>query len=108
MIYHVIFSPEALEQLAELFRYIAEAASPDIAARYTEAIVSYCDSLSAFPLRGTKRDDVRAGLRITNYKKRAVIAFDVDSEVVSILGIFYGGQDYETILQGEPDDSAAH
>ena len=42
--------------------------------------------------------DVRAGLRITNYKKRAVIAFDVDAEQVSIIGVFYGGQDYETIL----------
>lgn len=105
MTYRVVFSPEALEQLAELFRYIAEAASPDIAARYTEAIVSHCESLRTFPLCGTRHDDVRPGLRITHYRKRAVIAFDVDAEVVSILGIFYGGQDYETILQDEPDDA---
>lgn len=104
MNYRVVFSPEAQEQLAKLYRYIAEAASPDIAARYTEAIVSYCESLSTFPHRGTMRDDVRPGLRITNYKKRVVIAFDVDAELVSIIGIFYGGQDYETILQDEPDD----
>ncbi|MEB8487948.1 MULTISPECIES: DUF1778 domain-containing protein [Acidithiobacillus] len=37
MSYRVVFSPEAQEQLAELYRYIAEAASPDIAAQYTEA-----------------------------------------------------------------------
>ena len=30
--------------------------------------------------------------------KRAVIAFAVDAELVSIVGVFYGGQDYETIL----------
>jgi len=106
MSYRVVFSPEAQEQLAELFRYIAEAASPDIAAQYTEAIVSYCESLRTFPLRGTKRDDVRPGLRITNYKKRAVIAFDVNAEVVSIIGVFYGGQDYESILQDDPDDDS--
>ncbi|MFC5769238.1 hypothetical protein [Thauera sinica] len=29
MNHRVVFSPEAQEQLAELFRYIAEAASPD-------------------------------------------------------------------------------
>ncbi|MGQ0711320.1 MAG: type II toxin-antitoxin system RelE/ParE family toxin [Rhodoferax sp.] len=98
----VVFSPEAQEQLAELYCYIAEAASSDIAARYTEAIVSYCESLCTFPLRGTQRDDVRPGLRVTNYKKRTVIAFDVENGVVSIIGIFYGGQDYETILR---DDS---
>lgn len=106
MIYRVVFSPEAQEQLAELYRYIAEAASPDIAARYTEAIVSYCESLRTFPHRGTMRDEVRPGLRITNYKKRAVIAFDVDAEVVSIIGVFYGGQDYETILQDETDNGS--
>lgn len=42
MNYRVVFTPEALEQLAELYRYIAKEASPDVAARYTEAIVSYC------------------------------------------------------------------
>ena len=105
MKFRVVFSPEALEQLAELYRYIAKAASPDVAAQYTEAIVSYCESLDTFPLRGSQRDDVRPGLRITNYKKRAVIAFDVDTEVVSIIGVFYGGQDYETVLR---DDDTEH
>jgi toxin ParE1/3/4 len=33
-----------------------------------------------------------------------VIAFDVDAELVSIIGVFYGGQDYETVLQDEPED----
>ena len=105
MKFRVVFSPEAVEQLAELYRYIAKAASPDVAAQYTEAIVSYCESLDTFPLRGSQRDDVRLGLRITNYKKRAVIAFDVDTEVVSIIGVFYGGQDYETFLR---DDDTEH
>jgi toxin ParE1/3/4 len=112
MSYRVIFTPEAEEQLAALYRYIAEAASPNIAVRYTEAIVSYCESLCSFPHRGTMRDDVRPGLRITNYKKRTVIAFDVnaEAEMVSIIGVFYGGQDYETIMQEDDSDaeSAEH
>lgn len=41
MNYRVVFSPEAEEQLAALYCYIASAASPDIAARHTEAIVTY-------------------------------------------------------------------
>lgn len=103
MNYRVVFTPEAEEQLVALYRYIAEAASPGSAARYTEAIVSYCESLRTFPHRGTMRDDVRPGLRVTNYKRRAVIAFDVDIDVVSIIGVFYGGQDYETILHDDDD-----
>ncbi len=53
MKYRVVFSPESLEQLAELYRYIAGAASPEVAARYTEAIVTCCESLCTFPLRET-------------------------------------------------------
>ena len=108
MSYRVVFSPEAEEQLVALYGYIAAAASPDVAARYTEAIVSYCESLNAFPYRGAMRDDVRPGLRITNYKKRTVIAFDVNTEQVSIIGVFYGGQDYETILQDDSEDGSTH
>ena len=94
------------EELAldEVQHGIAAAASPDVAARYTEAIVTYCESLRTFPLRGTMRDDVRPGLRITNYRKRAVIAFDVAGDLVSIIGVFYGGQDYESILHDDADD----
>lgn len=53
-----------------------------------------------FPERGRKRDDLVPGLRITNYRGSAVIAFPVDTEleIVSIVGVFYGGQDHETHL----------
>ena len=99
MTYTVIFTPEAQAQLKALYRYIAKAASPGIAQAYVEAIISYCESFQTFPLRGKVRDDIRPGLRITNYKKRAVIAFAVLEQSVAIVGIFYGGQDYEAVLQ---------
>ncbi|MCF7977706.1 MAG: type II toxin-antitoxin system RelE/ParE family toxin [Chromatiaceae bacterium] len=104
MSHRVVFSTEAEDQLVALYRYIADAASPEIAARYTEAIVSYCEGLRTFPHRGTQRDDIRPGLRVTNYKKRAVIAFAVDNDIIAILGVFYGGQDYETALFEDPED----
>jgi toxin ParE1/3/4 len=103
MRYTLVFTPEAQEQLLALYRYISSAASPNIAARYTDGIVSYCESLQAFPMRGTCRDDIRAGLRISNYKKRTAIAFSVESEQIIIIGIFYGGQDYETVLHADLD-----
>lgn len=102
MIYQVVFAPEAVAQLEALYRYIAEAASPHVAQRYTSAIVTYCETLQKFPQRGTRRDDIRPGLRITNYKGRAVIAFEVGVDLVSIIGVFYGGQDFESEL-GSPD-----
>ncbi|BAO30296.1 type II toxin-antitoxin system RelE/ParE family toxin [Sulfuritalea hydrogenivorans] len=104
MKFRVIFSPEAEEQLADLYRYIASAASPGIAERYVNAIITYCETLETSPLRGAQRDDIRPGLRITNYKGRTVIAFDADARQVSIIGVFYGGQDYETALQDDLED----
>jgi len=108
MNYRVVFSPEAMEHLAALYSHIATGASSDIAARYTEAIVSYCEGLRTIPHRGTMRDDVRPGLRITNYKKRTVIAFDVEAEQVFIIGVFYCGQDYETTLQDDFEGDREH
>ena len=74
--------------------------------RYTDAIINYCETLKTSRLRGTRRDDIRLGLRITNYKGRAIIAFVVSDTRVSIIGVFYGGQDYETELKpadADPD-----
>jgi plasmid stabilization system protein ParE len=50
---------------------------------------------------------VRPGLRVTHYRKRTVIAFDVDDDRVSIIGVFYGGRNYESILQDDSDDERA-
>jgi toxin ParE1/3/4 len=105
--YGVVFAPEAEDDLAELYDYIAEHGSPTVAARYTEAIVEYCEGLASFAHRGTRRDDIRPGLRITNYKRRAVIAFEVNegSNTVAILGVYYGGRDYESALGDDEGES---
>jgi toxin ParE1/3/4 len=63
MPYTVVFSPEAQAQLVALYQYISLATSPEIAERYTEAIIAHCEGLQDFPQRGTRRDDVRPGLR---------------------------------------------
>lgn len=105
MVYSVDFAPEAQEQLLALYQFIAGQGAPLTAERYTNAIVDCCEAMSTFPKRGTQRDDIRPGLRVTNYKGAAIIAFAVDdtTKMVSIVGVFYGGQDFETLLQDELD-----
>jgi len=88
-------------QLLALHRRISEAASPAIAERYTTAITEYCRSLSTFPHRGTRRDDIRPGLRLLGFRRRVTITLTVSNEVVMILGVFYGGQDVEAALRSE-------
>ena len=101
MTYRVVFSPEAESQLVALYFHIAEAASPEIAAKYTEDIVKECESLRTLPHRGTRRDYIRAGLRTFGFRHRVTIAFEVADEVVTILGVFYGGRDLEKIFEEE-------
>jgi plasmid stabilization system protein ParE len=48
----VVFTPEAEEQLAELYRYIEENATSAVALSYTSSVVEYCEGLATFPLRG--------------------------------------------------------
>ncbi len=94
----VAFAPQTVEQLENLETYIAAHGAPKTASAYTEAIVRHCQSLCTLPHRGVARDDIRPGLRITHYRGSTIIAFAVVGQMVYILGVFYGGQDYETIL----------
>ncbi|MBS0448574.1 MAG: type II toxin-antitoxin system RelE/ParE family toxin [Proteobacteria bacterium] len=106
MPYEVFFAPEADDQLEELFSYIADRASVLTAERYTSAIVATCKDLSKFPRRGVSRDDIRLGLRVTHHRGRTIIAYAIDDATrrVTILGVFYGGQEYATWLDLEGSD----
>ncbi len=95
----MVFSPEAEDHLIQLFNFIASNASPSIAHAYTSAIVERCEHLGDMPLQGIARDDIRPGLRTAFFRRRVVIAYAVDEARVTILAIFYGGQDYETLLR---------
>jgi toxin ParE1/3/4 len=97
--YRVIFSPRAEQQLGTLYAYIAEHGGEERAEDYISGIIAFCQGLSTFPERGTKRDDLRPDLRVIGYAKRVTIAFSVKIDQVIIHGVFYGGQDYDSVMQ---------
>jgi plasmid stabilization system protein ParE len=103
--YAVRFTASARDQLDAIEDYIALASGlPATAARFVDGIVAYCESFATFPERGTRRDDLLPGLRVTSYRKSTTVAFRVDTSArtVAIIGVFYGGQDYEAALD-EPE-----
>jgi len=100
----VVYSDRAEEQLLALFAQIALASSPEIAARYIDAITRQCESLNTFPKRGSARDDLFPGLRIFGFRKRVSIGFEVDGDTVNIAGIFYGGQNIEEAFSEQDDN----
>lgn len=99
--YRVEYSSEALAHLRELYRYISSEASPAVALRFTSTIRARCEKLASFPHQGSPRDDLRAGIRTVVFKRRTTIAYMVESEIVTVIGIFHGGRDQETLLRGD-------
>lgn len=59
----------------------------------SERIEAFCRRLDLASERGQRRDDVRPGLRITGFERRVTVAFRVGDSDVTILPLFYGGQD---------------
>lgn len=94
----VIFTPVAERQIDNLHAYITAHSSESRADRYVGRIVGFCQGLATFPLRGTKRDDLLAGLRTVGFERRVIIAFVVTADTVLIEGMFYGGQDFEALF----------
>jgi toxin ParE1/3/4 len=68
-----------------------------------DGIVEKCARLDLFPNRGTPRFDLRPRLRTMPFRRRTTIAYLVDDEAqgVVIIGIFYGGQEFESMLRTE-------
>ncbi|HKH67359.1 MAG TPA: type II toxin-antitoxin system RelE/ParE family toxin [Reyranella sp.] len=95
------YSPHAARQLEDLYEYVTQASGPDRANAFVGSIVDYCDRLATSPHRGTRRDDLSPGLRIVGFRRRVTIAFSTTNESVEILGVFYGGRSFETLLKNE-------
>jgi len=81
----VVFTPEARNDLFEIYDWIAKKAGPQIAISYMERIETFVWDLN-WPR------NVGTGAR------RVSIAFGVDNEHVSILRLFHGGQNWEDKL----------
>jgi toxin ParE1/3/4 len=103
--YRVVFTVRAERQLQELYRYISEASGEARAENYVGRLIAQCEALRDYPNRGRPRFDIRSGLRTIGYKRRTTIAYLFEEKVVVILGVFYGGQDFERRLrEDEPGD----
>lgn len=97
MTYKVVFSPEAENDLLELYLYIAERTGDARALAYVERLERYCKGFEEFPERGTSRDDLFPGLRVVGFERRVSIAFHVNVDTVTFDRLLYGGRDLESL-----------
>lgn len=90
-----MFTPEARTDLFDIYDAIAAKAGLQIAISYIERIEAYCLGFELASERGHRRDDIRPGLRILGFERRVTITIAVDDATVTILRLFYGGQNWE-------------
>jgi toxin ParE1/3/4 len=98
----VALSETAQADLDEIFAWIADRAGERVALRYTARIERFCMGMTAFPQRGTARDDLRAGLRTIGFERRATIAFSLRGDDVVILRILYAGRSLDLAFDALP------
>jgi toxin ParE1/3/4 len=91
----VTFTPQAHDDLLSIGDWIAERAGVDVALSYTTRLEAYCTGFEFAGERGRRRDDLRVGLRVVGFERRVAIVFAVSDDEVTILRLYYGGQNWE-------------
>ena len=99
--YRIVFAPEALDDLRQLYLFIAERSGDARAMAYIQRIEAYCRNFQHFPERGMKRDDLLPGLRVVGFERRVSIAFHVSAETVTFDRVLYGGRDLDELSRGD-------
>jgi toxin ParE1/3/4 len=94
----VVFAPEARRDLLDLGDWIAEHAGAETALKYIGRLEAFCMGFEFASERGYRRDDIRPGLRVTGFGRRIAIALIVSDTEVTILRLFYGGQNWPQAL----------
>lgn len=103
MAVRVRFRPAALTDLFDLYAHIAEHSGRERAGAYIDRLEAACQRLAEFPERGTRRDDLRPGLRTLGFQRQASIVFQIEDDGVEIGRILYGGRNLDA-LAIEPEE----
>jgi toxin ParE1/3/4 len=101
----VVYRPEALADLDEVFEYVlGRSLDPGLTRRFLQRIRDRCRRIGETPLGGRPRDDLEPGLRTVPFERRAVIAYRVLEDVVEITNVFFGGRDYEALYTRDAEE----
>lgn len=106
--YSVIYSPEALNDLREIFTYIAfHLKAPGTAKKQTDRIRKEIRSLTSMPRRYAPVDwEPWQGMGLRRMPVDRFVVFylpDTELKTVTVIRIVYGGRDAETILRPETE-----
>jgi toxin ParE1/3/4 len=93
------YAPEADQDFDWIYDFISRAGGPATAFECVQRLRDFCQGLEYASERGSQRGDIREGLRIVGFERRVTVVFSVGESRVTILRLFYGGQDWEGALR---------
>jgi toxin ParE1/3/4 len=96
----VIWAPEALEDIDQLWDYYAEVAGRTSADRLLRQIAKVVAAIDEFPLAGRSRDDIRVGLRSLSAGSQ-VVFYRLKSDRPEVVRVLDGRRDIEEIFADE-------
>jgi len=99
----VLLSPQAVDELDEIWRWNAERYSPAHADAYLEFLKSRIHALGHHPLQG-RTLSLRLGMRYVMLRRSSgghghVVVYRVDKTALQILHIFHTSQDWPRRLE---------
>lgn len=96
----VVYTEEYYTDLNAILLWLANTSSPTSAIRVVDDIDNYVAHLDLASERGIARNDLGPGIRMVPHA-RAVVAVEVTDDTVTVLRVFYGGQDWESAFAEE-------
>src|ERR1700678_3923441 len=93
----IVWSPEAEQDLLEIWNYWAREASDTVADDLLRAIAKVCARLEEWPYSGRKRDELVAGLRSAGARP-TVTFYRLRDRTVEIVRVLDGRRDIDTIF----------
>jgi len=91
----VALAAKALEDLADIYDFVAVSSSRKIASNFVGRIEDFCRALDYASERGSHHSHIREGLRSVGFDRRVTIIFQVTDQSVLIVRVFYAGADWE-------------
>jgi len=93
----IVWSPEAEEDLIEIWSYLADQASPQVADTQLGAVENATVNLEHWPYSGRRRDSLLPGLRSVPAAPY-VIFYRVRGDAVEIVRVLHGRRDIDAIF----------
>jgi plasmid stabilization system protein ParE len=91
--------PRAAADLRRIGRYIAHFGMPLTAERYVERLGDFIMRLDLAAERGEPRPDIFPTLRVIPFETSATIAAIISDDTVTVMRVFYRGQNWERALR---------